>query len=109
MVGSMAATTEVEVTFDDMTVLSEDGVDLFVLNWNEFVEPPPYYVDVDGRRFAYSSQTVLVAGRGAVLSDFVREHEAEGLTVLLVERDDRFMLYLHDPAAGAEDEDDAAE
>ena len=107
MVASSAgstAPTEVAVTFDDMTVLSEDGVDLFVLNWNEFVEPPPFYVDVAGRRFVYSSQTMLVAGRGALLSDFVREQEAEGVTVLLVERDDRFMLYLHDPATGAEDE-----
>ena len=112
MVGSTtgSASTEVAVTFDDMTVLTEDGVDLFVLNWNEFAEVPPFYVDVEARRFAYASQTVLVAGRGAVLSDFVREQAAEGLTVLLVERDDRFLLYIHDPAAGAdEDEEGAAE
>jgi hypothetical protein len=112
MVGSTtgSTSTDVAVTFDDMTVLTEDGVDLFVLNWNEFAEVPPFYVDVEARRFAYASQTVLVAGRGAVLSDFVREQEAEGLTVLLVERDDRFLLYIHDPAAGAdEDEEGAAE
>ena len=36
MVGSSSgrAATEAEVTFDDMTVLSEGGVDLFVLTWN---------------------------------------------------------------------------
>lgn len=111
MVGSTpsSAPTEVEVSFDDMTVLSEGGVDLFVLNWNEFVEAPPFYVDVAGRRFVYSAQTMLVAGRGPLLSDFVREQEAEGVTVLLVERDGRFMLYLHDPATEAESEDEAAE
>ncbi len=110
MVGSTtgSASTEVEVTFDDMTVLSEDGVDLFVLNWNKFVEVPPFYVDVDGRRFAYASQTVLIAGRGPVLSNFVREQEAGGMTVLLVERDERFLLYIHDPAAEADDAEEGA-
>ena len=39
----------------------------------------------------------------------VREHEAEGHLVLLGERDDRYMRYVHDPAAIEDDEDEAEE
>jgi hypothetical protein len=96
-------TTEVAVTFDDMTVLSEGGIDVFVLNWNEAADPPPFYIDVEGRRCSYALETFLVRGHGAVLADRLREHEAEGRTPLLLERDDRYLLFLHDPAAEAED------
>lgn len=103
--------TEVEVTFDDMTVLSEGGVDVFVLNWNEPADPPPFYVDVAGRRFSYASETFLFRGHGTAMADQMREHEAEGRTCLLLERDDRYYLFLHDPAVEAEDEatDEATE
>ena len=47
--------TEIAVGFDDMTVLSEGGVDVFLLNMDEMEDVPPYYIDVAGRRFSYSS------------------------------------------------------
>lgn len=96
--------TETEVTFDEMTVLSEDGVDVFVLNWNDPADPPPFYINVAGRRFSYASETFLVAGHSAVMTAQIREHEAEGRTPLLLDRDDRYYLFLHDPAAEAADE-----
>ena len=95
---------EVEVGFEDGAVISEDGVDVFVFNWTLPPEPPPYYVRVAGRRFAYSGETLLVKGHGAWLSRLVREHEAEGRLVMLVERDDRYLIYLHDPNAIEDDE-----
>jgi len=98
------AATEVQVTFDDMTVLSEGGIDVFVLNWNESEDPPPYYVDVAELRFAFSASTLLVTGHKAILADYVREQQAEGRIPLFVERDERYYVYLHDPDAG-EDED----
>ena len=101
--------TEIEVTFDDMTVLSEDEIDVFVLNWNDVEDPPPYYVDLADRRFAFTSTTLLVVGHRAVLADYVREQEAEGRIPLLVERDERYYLYLHDPNEGAEEDGEAAE
>lgn len=128
------AATEVVVTFDDMTVLSQGGVDVFVLNWNEGEDPPPYYVvvvgdggelhsvrlrhalvdagarvqdparaGVAGRRFAFAASTLLVTGHRALLADYLREHQAEGRIPLLVERDGRYLVYLHDPHEG-EDE-----
>jgi hypothetical protein len=103
------AGTEIAVTFDDMTVLSEEGVDVFVLNWNDEEDPPPYYVDVGDRRFAFSSSTFQVNGHGPWLPGQLREHEAEGRIPLLVERDDRYYLYLHDPDEGAEEDEDVAE
>ncbi|MEE8338339.1 MAG: hypothetical protein V3R95_09765 [Dehalococcoidia bacterium] len=103
--------TEVEVTFDDMTVLSEGGVDVFLLNWNQPADPPPFYIDVAERRFSYASETFLLAGHGAAMVDQLREHEAEGRTPLLLEREGRYYLFLHDPAVEAEDEasDEATE
>lgn len=95
------------VSFDDMTVLSEDGIDVFVLNLNEGPEPPPYYVDVDGRRFHFSGETFLVFGHSAVLPRYVREHEEQDELVLVVERDGRYMPYLFDPHED-DDEDDEA-
>lgn len=102
------ALTEIDVTFDDLTVLSEDGVDVFVLHWG--VEPaPPYFIHVGERRFEFSASTLLVSGHSALLPAWVREQEGEGRIPLLVERDDRYYLYLHDPDAEAEalEEDEA--
>ncbi len=98
------ADTEIAVTFDDMTVLSEEGVDVFLLNWNDEEAPPPYYVDVGDRRFVFSSSTFQVKGHGPLLPGQLREHEAEGRLPLLVERDDRYYLYLHDLDEGADDD-----
>jgi hypothetical protein len=103
------AATEVEVTFDDMTVLSEGGVDVFVLNWNHSEDPPPFYVDVAELRFAFSASTLLVTGHKALLADYVREQQAEGRIPLFVEREGRYYVYLHDPHAGDDEGDGEAE
>ena len=100
--------TELAVGFNDMTVLSEDGLDVFILNLDEYEDVPPYYLDIAGRRFAYSSTTFPVKGQGAHMPRFVRETEAEGKFVIMVERKERYLAYVHDPTAedeeGAEDE-----
>jgi hypothetical protein len=101
---------DIKISFDDLTVLSEVGFDVFIFNWNEFSSPPPYYVTVEGRRFGFTAQTVLFQGHGALLAGLIAEHEAEGRTVLLVERDDRYLMYVHDAAAeAAEAEEEASD
>ena len=96
---------EVEVSFDDLAVLSEGDTDVFLLNWNLEESPPPYYVRVAGREFSYTGATLLIKGHSAAISRTVQEHEAEGRLVLLLEREGRFLVYAHDP--NATDEDDA--
>jgi hypothetical protein len=96
-------TTELAVGFDDMTVLSEGGVDVFLLNLDESNEVPPYYVDVAGRRFSYSSITFMTKGHSAQLPNFVHEQEEAGNLVIMVERGGRYLAYVHDPNAEVED------
>ncbi|MDE2696433.1 MAG: hypothetical protein OXH97_07950 [Chloroflexota bacterium] len=98
--------SELAVTFDDMTVLTEGGADVFVVNLNETNEPPPYYVEVGGRRFSFDGSTFLIFGHSAVMPQWVREHEAEGRLVLLGERDDRYLRYVHDPAEEMEEDEE---
>lgn len=107
--GAGGISSEVEVAFDDMTVLSEQGIDVFVLAWTQDETPPPFYVTVAERRFTFSSTTFLVRGHGAQLAEYVREQEGEQRTVLLVERDGRYLIYLHDAAAPAEDGDEGGD
>ena len=98
---------EVEVSFGDMGVLEDDaGVQAFVLDWNWEPAPPPFYVIVEGQRFAYSGETLLVKGHGAQFARLVSEHEAAGRLVLFVEREDRLLVYVHDPAAIDEAEEE---
>lgn len=101
--------TEREVTFDEMTVLSEDGVDVFHLNLVEEAQTPPYYVVVDGRRFAFSGRTYLIQGHGAVMPRELAEEQEAGRLPIIVERGDRYYLYLHDPAAEADSEAEEGE
>ena len=100
--------SELAVTFDEMTVLSEGGADVFVVNLNDREEAPPYYVTVNGRRFSFTGETFLIHGHSAIMPDWVHEHEAEGRLVLLGERDDRYVRYVHDPRE-IEDEQEEAE
>ncbi len=93
----------VEARFGDLTVLSQDGVDIFVLPWDADGAPPPFYVNVDGRSFHFTSRTFLYDGHGATMPRYVQEEEAEGRIPLLVERNDRYYIYSHDPNAEAED------
>ncbi|MBM4414712.1 MAG: hypothetical protein FJ035_00230 [Chloroflexi bacterium] len=99
-------TTDLAVGFDDMVVLSEGGVDVFVLNLDADDEVPPYYIDVAGRRFAFSAVTFLVRGHSAQLAQFIREHEADGRLVLLGERRERYLAYVYDPTAETDEDDE---
>lgn len=101
--------SELEVGFDDLTVLSEGESDVFVLNLNGDDQPPPYYITVNGRRFSFTGDTFLIFGHSASLSNWAREQQEQGLLPLLAERDDRYLRYLHDPAAALEEEDEEAE
>lgn len=95
--------TEIAAGFNDMTVLTEDGVDVFILNLDELDDVPPYYLDVAGRRFAYSAITFPVKGQSAQLPRFIRTTEADGKLVIMVERKQRYLAYIHDPAAEADE------
>ncbi len=97
--------TEMAIGFDDMTVLSEGGVDVFLLNMEEMDDIPPYYIDVAGRRFSYSSVTFPTKGHSAQLPRFIEEQEAAGNLVVLGERRNRYIAYVYDPNAVTEDDD----
>jgi len=101
---TMADPTSITLTFDDLFVLSTGDVDAFVYDMADSPVPPPYYITVDGRRFALTGLTFLESGHGAILPRWVREQEAEGKLAMFVRRNERLMGYLHDPAA-SEDED----
>ncbi|MFN8639319.1 MAG: hypothetical protein U0360_07645 [Dehalococcoidia bacterium] len=95
---------QVEVSFDQMGVLEDEaGTQAFILDWNLEPVPPPYYLLIDGRRFAYSGETLLVKGHGARFGRIVREHEAAGRIAMFVERETRLYIYVFDPSA-ADDE-----
>ena len=101
--------TALAVTFEQMGVLAEGGLEFFVLDMGALADVPPFYIDVAGRRFAYASATFPVKGHSATLPPFVRAEEAAGHLVLLGERDGRYLAYVHDPNATTDDEDAAAE
>lgn len=98
---------QVDVSFDDMGVLVDEnlGVEAFILDWNLDPAPPPFYLNVADRRFAYSGETLLVKGHGAKFGRIVQEHEAAGRLALFVERAGRLLIYVHDPAATEDDEE----
>jgi hypothetical protein len=101
--------SELAVSFDEMTVLSEGGADVFLVNLNDTEETPPYYIAVNGRRFSFEGLTFLIQGHSAVMPAWVRENEAEGRLVILGERDDRYLRYVYDPQAELEEDEDDAE
>jgi hypothetical protein len=56
--------------------------------------PPPYSAaTLGGREYRYE-RSFPVKGYGAALPTFLRERLAEGKTPLLIERPDRFYVYL---------------
>ncbi len=95
--------------FDDLGVVSTDGVDVFALNLNTWEGAPPYYLQVEGREFALQpSNTYLVTGHGAELPTWLQAEEAEGRLAVLAEREGRYLVYSHDTTTvDEEDEDDA--
>lgn len=107
MVQTMTAdSTALELGFDDLTVLSTGGVDVFVYNMNEGTEVPPYYITLAGRRFHFTGASYLEQGHGAELPEWVREEEAAGRLAIFVQRDERLLVYSFDPTVVEDDDED---
>lgn len=103
-------TKTMTVGFNDLYVVSTDGVDVFALNLNTWEDTPPFYLEVEGRQFALQpSNTYLVTGHGAELPTWLQAEETEGHLTVLAERAGRYLVYSHDTTAvPEEDEEEAA-
>lgn len=100
-------TKTLDITFNDLNILSTGGVDVLVLNLNEWNSDIPFYLEIDQRLFALQpSNTHLVSGHGAQLPNWITNEESEGRLTILVERNERYLVYIHDTLAIDEDEDD---
>ena len=100
-------TKTLDITFNDLNILSTGGVDVLVLNLNEWNSDIPFYLEIDQRLFALQpSNTHLVSGHGAQLPNWITNEESEGRLTILVERNERYLVYIHDPLAIDEDEDE---
>ena len=99
-------TKTLDITFNDLNILSTGGVDVLVLNLNEWNNDIPFYLEIDQRLFALQpSNTHLVSGHGAQLPNWITNEESEGRLTILVERNERYLVYVHDTLA-IEDEDE---
>ena len=85
----------VSVSFDDLDVLSDQDKETFVLNLNSFESQMPYYIKVNDYNFSFSGQSFLINGRSAMLPTLIEENENNHQLTLLVERSNRFYIYLH--------------
>lgn len=103
---AVVASSALSAGFGELYVLDTEGVEVFVLDLNGRDTAPPFYIDVDGRRFTFTAATFLLRGHGAALPDYVRAEEAEGRLALFGERDDRLLIYSHDPNAAVEDDEE---
>jgi len=93
--------------FNDLYVVTTGDVDVFALNLNTWEGSPPFYLDVEGRRFSLQPKnTYLVTGYGAALPNWIRAEESEGRLTVLAERGGRYLVYSHDTLAVDEDEDE---
>ena len=100
-------TKTLDITFNDLNILSTGGVDVLVLNLNEWNSDIPFYLEIDQRLFALQpSNTHLVSGHGAQLPNWITNEELEGRLTILVERNERYLVYIHDTLAIDEDEDE---
>ena len=100
-------TKTLEITFNNLNILSTGGVDVLVLNLNEWNNDIPFYLEIDQRLFALQpSNTHLVSGHGAQLPNWITNEELEGRLTILVERNERYLVYIHDTLAIEEDDDD---
>ncbi|MBG93619.1 MAG: hypothetical protein CL792_06535 [Chloroflexi bacterium] len=101
-------TKTLDITFNDLNILSTGGVDVLVLNLNEWDNDIPFYLDIDERIFALQpSNTYLVSGHGAQLPNWITDEESEDRLTILVERNERYLVYSHDTLAT--DDDDSEE
>ena len=100
-------TKTLDITFNDLNILSTGGVDVLVLNLNEWNSDIPFYLEIDQRLFALQpSNTHLVSGHGAQLPNWITNEESEGRLTILVERNERYLVYIHDTLAVEEDDDE---
>ena len=100
-------TKTLDITFNDLNILSTGGVDVLVLNLNEWDNDVPFYLEIDQRLFALQpSNTHLVSGHGAQLPNWITNEESEGRLTILVERNERYLVYIHDTLAIDEDDDE---
>ena len=100
-------TKTLDITFNDLNILSTGGVDVLVLNLNEWDNDVPFYLEIDQRLFALQpSNTHLVSGHGAQLPNWITNEESEGRLTILVERNERYLVYIHDTLAVEEDDDE---
>ena len=100
-------TKTLDITFNDLNILSTGGVDVLVLNLNEWNSDIPFYLEIDQRLFALQpSNTHLVSGHGAQLPNWITNEELEGRLTILVERNERYLVYIHDTLAIEEDDDE---
>jgi len=100
-------TKTLDITFNDLNILSTGGVDVLVLNLNEWDNDVPFYLEIDQRFFALQpSNTHLVSGHGAQLPNWITNEESEGRLTILVERNERYLVYIHDTLAVEEDDDE---
>ena len=84
------------------TVNMDGRIDL-----NEWNSDIPFYLEIDQRLFALQpSNTHLVSGHGAQLPNWITNEESEGRLTILVERNERYLVYIHDTLAIDEDEDE---
>tara|TARA_Y100000590_G_scaffold247645_1_gene278259 strand:- start:138 stop:524 length:387 start_codon:yes stop_codon:yes gene_type:complete len=103
-------TKTLDITFNDLNILSTGGVDVLVLNLNEWDNDIPFYLDIDERIFALQpSNTYLVSGHGAQLPNWITDEESEDRLTILVERNERYLVYSHDTLATDDDDDDDSE
>ncbi|HLF72692.1 MAG TPA: hypothetical protein VI759_11135 [Dehalococcoidia bacterium] len=83
-----------------MTVLLEEDLELFaedgiVVPWIQLTEPEPPEVELKVGEQAYRyACSYPIKGHSAVLPGYLREQMATGKQPLLIERPDRFYVYL---------------
>jgi hypothetical protein len=86
---------KINVEFEDLDVIGDQEQETFVLNLNSFEGKIPYYIYVDKFDFNFSGRSFLINGRSALLPNLIKIHENINKLTLLVERDRRFYIYVH--------------
>ena len=81
-----------ELTDEEMDPFPMDGIIVPLIKRTE-PEPPTVEVRVDGHGYHYV-RSYPIKGHSAVMPDFLREQLAEGKKPLIIERPDRFYVYV---------------
>jgi hypothetical protein len=76
----------------DLEPLALDGMEVPRIYYHE--GPPPFsMLRFDGQEYEYA-RSFPIKGHGATLPNFLRDRMGEGKKPLLIERTDRFLVYL---------------